>query len=318
MPLLVAINGWRPEPWLECFRRLGAARGLPGDEIVDARQRFDPEAVTYAAVWQPAAGLLARLPNLRAIFNLGAGVDALLADRTLPDVPLFRIIDEDLTRRMTEWITLQVLYHARQMPAYRRQQAARLWRPLDQAAAKDIRIGIMGMGVLGKDAAGMLARLGFALAGWSRSGHGLAGIEEFSGRDALPAFLARTDILVVLLPLTQDTHAILDRNLFAQLARGGPLGGPVLINAGRGGLQVEDDVVQALGDGTLIGASLDVFAAEPLAPSSPLWTHPGVVITPHVAADSAPEALVSGIFRTIAAVERGENPPNRVDRRTGY
>lgn len=313
MTILVAIQSWDPAPWIERFRRLGAGR-----TIIDAREPFDPAAIRHAAVWKPQPGLLRTLPNLKGIFNLGAGVDALLGDSTLPDVPLFRIVNPDLTQRMTEYTVLQTLFHMRQMPAYLALQQERRWEPLDQPGAGDLRVGIMGMGVLGRDSAEVLMRLGFKVAGWSRSRQEMPGLEAFAGEAELTAFLARTDILVVLLPLTETTRGILNRDLFAKLARNGALGGPVIINAGRGGLQVEADILAALDDGTLRGASLDVFEPEPLAATSRLWTHPKAVITPHVAADSTPEALVSCLLADIAAFEAGRKLPNEVDRRTGY
>lgn len=313
MTLLIAVSVWDPAPWAARFRA-----ALPGREVVVAGEPHDPASIRYAAVWKPAPGLLAGLPNLRAIFNLGAGVDALLSDKTLPDVPLFRIVNADLTRRMTEWVVLQALYHARQMPAYLAAQAERRWAPLDQPAMHELRVGIMGMGVLGQDSAALLAALGFRVAGWSRTGQAVAGVEMFGGKAGLDPFLARTDILVVLLPLTPETRGILDRALFGKLARDGALGAPVLINAGRGGLQVEADIAAALADGTLRGASLDVFEHEPLNPQSPLWTAPNVVITPHVAADSTPDGLVAGLAADIAAFERGGMPASLVDRRQGY
>lgn len=313
MSLLIAIRGWSPDQWIERFRK--AAHPRP---VLDARAAFDPGAIHYAAVWKPEPGLLARLPNLRAIFNLGAGVDALIGDPTLPDVPLCRIVNADLTARMTEYVVLQCLMHLRQVKAYRRQQAERRWQPIDQPAATDVRVGIMGMGVLGQDAAEVLVRLGFRVAGWSRSPKAVAGVETFAGDEGLAPFLARTDILVVLLPLTPQTRGILNRDLFRRLARDGVLGGPILVNAGRGGLQVEADILAALDDGTLRGASLDVFETEPLPASSPLWAHPGVILTPHVAADSTPEALVEGILANIALHEREGRLNDVVDRRTGY
>ncbi|MCA0400801.1 MAG: glyoxylate/hydroxypyruvate reductase A [Proteobacteria bacterium] len=313
MSILITARRWDITPWVERFRRLG-----PDRVVHDGREPFDPAAIRYAAVWRPEPGLLASLPNLKAIFNLGAGVDALLQDKTLPDVPIIRIINPDLTQRMSEWVILQVLYHFRQLPAHRAAQMARHWLSIDQPAASSVRVGIMGMGVLGQDAAEMLIRLGFQVAGWSRTPKAMTGLRSFSGAAELPAFLAQTDILVVLLPLTPETDGILNRDLFAQLARGGALGAPVLINAGRGGLQREADILVALDDGTLGGASLDVFEVEPLPEESPLWAHPKVVVTPHCAADSTPDGLVAGILADIAAFERGEKLVNLVDRRAGY
>jgi glyoxylate/hydroxypyruvate reductase len=313
MSLLVAINGWSPDEWVARFRV--AAAPLP---VFDARAWFDPASIHYAAVWKPEPGLLAGLPNLRAIFNLGAGVDALLADKTLPDVPLCRIVNPDLTARMTEYVALHCLMHLRQASAYRVLQAEARWRPLPQPSAREVRVGIMGMGVLGIDAAEVLMRLGFQVAGWSRKRANLPGVAAFAGESELSAFLARTDILVVLLPLTPQTRGILSRDLFMKLAHEGALGGPILINAGRGGLQVEADILACLADGTLKAASLDVFESEPLSASSPLWQHPGVIVTPHVAADSTPEALVSVVLENIALHEREGRLMDVVDRKAGY
>jgi glyoxylate/hydroxypyruvate reductase A len=176
----------------------------------------------------------------------------------------------------------------------------------------------MGLGVLGRDAAEALVRLGFRVAGWSRRPSSVPGIETFHGAAELDRFLGRTDILVSLLPLTPETRGILAMPLFEKLARGGALGGPVLVNAGRGGLQVEADIAEAIERGTLIGASLDVFQQEPLDPKSRLWPLQNVVITPHAAAASAPAALVPPILRQIAAFEAGAPLENVVDRTSRY
>jgi glyoxylate/hydroxypyruvate reductase A len=313
MSLLVAIKGWSPDEWVARFRAAAAPR-----PVLDARGDFDPATIRYAAVWKPEPGLLARLPNLKAIFNLGAGVDALLGDNTLPDVPICRIVNPDLTARMTEYVVLQCLMHLRQAPAYRALQADARWKPLHQPSAREVRVGIMGMGVLGKDAAEVLSRIGFQVAGWSRKRAIAPGVETFAGESEFSAFLARTDILVALLPLTPETRGLLNRDLFAQLARDGVLGGPILVNAGRGGLQVEADILACLDDGTLKAASLDVFETEPLPADSHFWRHPGVIVTPHVAADSTPEALVSVVLDNIALYEREGRLMDVVDRGAGY
>ncbi|MDK9696055.1 MAG: glyoxylate/hydroxypyruvate reductase A [Siculibacillus sp.] len=315
MSLLVAIRGWTPDAWIERLRRLA-----PEHVVLDAREAFDPETVTHAAVWKPEPGLLGRLPNLRAVFNLGAGVDALLADPKLPDVPIARIVDPDLTRRMTEWVTMNVLVHHRQVRRHAENQRRTVWGTLAQPAARDVTVGVMGLGVLGRDAAEVLIRLGFHVTGWSRSPRDIDGIECFAGTYGLGPFLERTDILVVLLPLTDDTRGILDRDLFARLKRDNHMGGPVLINAGRGGLQVETDILAALDEGVLAAASLDVFESEPLSPTSPLWAHPRVTITPHCAADSDAEALARVIVAAVRREEAGEGiaAETLVDRTAGY
>ena len=319
MTLLLAINGagenWTTRPWADRF----AAR-LPGRAIVDAAgARQNPGAVRYAAVWKPEPGLLAQLPNLQAIFNLGAGVDALLADPTLPaHVPLVRIVNDDLTKRMTEYVVLHVLMTHRRQMLFVAQQAAKIWNAPDQWAAGDVRVGLLGLGELGRDAGGVLSRIGFKMAGWSRSQRTLPGIDCFAGTDGFAPFLARTDILVALLPLTPDTRGILNRATFTGLARDGVLGKPVIINAGRGGLQIEADILQALDDGTLGGATLDVFETEPLPLTSRLWSHPLVTISPHNAADSSPGALSDDVVAQILAHEAGQPLRHVVDRAKGY
>jgi glyoxylate/hydroxypyruvate reductase len=279
----------------------------------------DPSAIGYALVWKPPRGLLATLPHLTAIFSLGAGVDHFIFQEDLPNVPIVRVVSPDLTQRMTEWVTLQVLMHHRRQRIYDRYQAERRWQELRQPAAAEVRVGIMGLGRLGRDAAEVLSRIGFRVAGWSRRPTTVAGVASFDGAGGLDAFLARTDILVCLLPLTPETRGILSMPLFAKLARDGALGrGPVLINGGRGGLQVEADIAAAIERGILAGASLDVFAEEPLDPASPLWRLPNVIVTPHVAAASDPATIAPEIIRQIIAYEAGEPLANLVDRAAAY
>jgi glyoxylate/hydroxypyruvate reductase A len=310
--VLIASGNWAPEPWAVPF---AAEPHRPLSIWPDVPDR---EAIHYVLAWRPPAEAFADLPNLKAVFSLGAGVDHVVGNPALPDVPVVRVVDPDLTMRMTEWVTLQVLLHHRQHLAYARQQQQHRWHELRQPVASDVRVGIMGLGELGRDAAEVLARIGFKVAGWSRSPKEVPGIESFHGEDGLTAFLGRTDILVALVPLTPDTRGILNASIFDRLARDGVLGGPVLINGGRGGLQVEADILAALDDGRLIGASLDVFEPEPLRADSPFWEHPRVVITPHAAASSEPDVLAKGIYRQILAFEAGEPLPNLVDVTRGY
>jgi glyoxylate/hydroxypyruvate reductase A len=229
------------------------------------------------------------------------------------------MVDPDLTQRMTEWVVWQCLDWLRQGKLYRRQQAARAWvDDRDQPAAHEVRVGVMGLGVLGTDAVAALRRLRFDVAGWSRSPKSIEDVPAFHGAEGLKAFLARTDILVSLLPLTDDTRGILNAELIAGLAQGGRLGGPVLINAGRGGLQVEADILAAIDRGALQGASLDVFETEPLPTDSPLWSHPAVTITPHNSAMSHPDAIARAIAGQIRTLEAGGALRNVIDLRRGY
>ena len=277
--------------------------------------------IDYALVWNPPHGLLRTLPTLKLIVSVGAGVDGILSDPELPDVPIVRYVDPDLTQRMVEYVVLHVLYHHRRMSEFRELQGQRHWEYLPEPAAHELRIGIMGLGVLGAAASKLLAALGYQLRGWSRSRKHLEGVACFAGIAELEAFLAATDILVVLLPLTPATRGIINRQLLRGLARQGPAGGlpgPVLINAGRGGLQVDADIVAALGAAELYAASLDVFETEPLPQASPLWSHPRVVITPHNAAESVPAAIVRYAFEQVRKHARGEPLANLIDRHKGY
>jgi glyoxylate/hydroxypyruvate reductase len=307
--ILLATGSMDPGPWA---RAVGT--GDPARRLFVWPDLPDPSEIGYLLTWNPQRKILSALPNLKAILSLGAGVDHLIGSDDLPDVPIIRVVNPDLTQRMSEWIVLQVLVHHRQHLAYDRQQLAREWREREQPAAAEIRIGIMGLGVLGRDAAEILLRLGFQVSGWSRGAKSIPDIACFHGADGLTRFLAQTDILVTLLPLTPETRGILSKSLFAELARDGALGGPILINAGRGGLQIEADIVDAIERGVLIGASLDVFESEPLDAKSPLWALPNVVITPHAAAASMPNAIVPPLLRQIAAFEAGAPFENLVNR----
>jgi glyoxylate/hydroxypyruvate reductase A len=314
MTILLSTGIWPVEDWLRPLAKLAPGRRV----VVAGGDDYDPAEVRYALVWKPPVGLLAGLPNLAAIFSLGAGVDHILADPTLPAAPLARIVDPDLTMRMTEWVVLQVLFHHRQTFGYMRLQAEKRWAEFRQPAAAEVRVGVMGLGVLGRDAVEVIARLGFDTAGWSRSAQEIPGVACFHGNEGFDAFLARTDILVCLLPLTPETQGLIDRRLLSKLPRDGALGGAVLINAGRGGQQVAADVLAALDDGTLVGASLDVFETEPLPEDSPFWSHPKVLVYPHVAAASDANALARLILRQIERVETGLPPEHLVDRVRGY
>ena len=315
MALLIACSS-RGEEFAAVARSLA-----PNLDLRVAPEIGNPTDIRYALAWWPQPGLLKSLPNLQLIVSVGAGVDHLYSDPDLPDVPIVRFVDPDLTGRMVEYVALHVLYHHRRMSEFRELQARKVWKYLPEPAAHEVRVGLMGLGVLGSAAADALKTFGYQVRGWSRSRKSLAGVACHAGEGELDAFLAETDILAVLLPLTPQTRGTIDRALIAKLSRRGRderLPGPVLINAGRGGLQVDADILAALEAGELYAASLDVFEAEPLPHSSPLWSHPRVVVTPHNAAESAPAAIVRYALRQIAALRRGEPLQNLVDRGRGY
>lgn len=316
--LALLINGgtdnWSPQRWMERFGDVCKDRRL----VLLPDDRVDPADVHYAAVWKPTRGALSAFPNLRAIFNLGAGVDALMEDPSLPKVPVVRVAIGDLTSRMTEYVVMHVLMHHRQQLYLSRCQQQKKWEPRFQWAAGEIEVGIMGLGTLGRDAAEVLHRLGFRVSGWSATPKSIPGVRCFAGQANLAPFLSRTNVLVCLLPLTAETRHILNRNLFSQLNHDSPLGAPVLINAGRGGLQVEADILECLTDGTLGSATLDVFESEPLPGQSPLWSHRRVIVTPHNAADTDPTEISGYVARQIELFEAGKPLDNVVDVSRGY
>lgn len=307
-------ENWSPQRWKTRFDDVCGDRRV----LMLPDSGFDPAEVHYAAVWKPRPGELAAFANLRVIFNLGAGVDALMADASLPDVPLVRVAVSDLTERMTEYVVLHVLMHHRQELYLRESQRLKRWAPKSQWAAGAVTVGIMGLGTLGANAAGVLRRIGFRVVGWSRSAKQIDGVECFHGSPQLEPFLQQTDILVCLLPLTPDTRHALNRDVFTKLNRNSPLGAPVLINAGRGGLQNEADILKCLDDGTLGAASLDVYETEPLPTDSPFWSHPKVVLTPHNAADTDPDEISKYVAQQIERFEAGGALENVVDRGRGY
>jgi glyoxylate/hydroxypyruvate reductase A len=318
--LLIATKGWNAEEWRRCFGAL-----LPDRQILVTERdglyhgpADDLAHVHYGLVWKPRQELLDALPALKVIFSLGAGVDHVLTLPRLPEVPLVRTVDDDLTGRMVEYVAWQALHHLRHGADYRRLQGEHRWGDLEQPAAHEVSVGIMGLGVMGMASADVLLRLGFQMRGWTRTPRDVPRVEVFAGPDALDSFLAGTDILVSLLPLTPETRGLVDGALLRKLRRDRALGGPVFINAGRGGTHVEADLVEALRDGTLSGASLDVFEEEPLPADSPLWDLDNLVITPHIAAVSNAPALAAQVASQIKAFERGEPLKNRVDPKRGY
>jgi len=274
----------------------------------------DPADIDYALVWRPEPGLLAALPNLKLILSLGAGVDHLLGDPQLPrHLPIVRLVDPHMTAAMSEYVVLQVLRLHRRDLDYRAQQEARDWRELDQKNAADRRVGILGFGELGQDAAHKLKALGFDVAGWSRSAKTAAGIATYAGAAGFPPLLARSEILVCLLPLTPETEGILNARSLALLPQGA-----ALVNAARGAHLVEEDLLAALASGQVSAAVLDVFADEPLPLGHPFWHHPRIVVTPHVAAFTNPATAAPIILDNIRRFEEGRPLLNRVDPARGY
>lgn len=274
----------------------------------------DPESVEFALVWKHQAGILAGFPNLRCISSLGAGVDALLEDRGLPSgVPLVRIVDEGLKQSMAEYVCLGALDYFRQFEQYRQQQAACIWQARPVRHIGTMGVGILGLGELGSHVAGRLAAIGFPVQGWSRTRKSSAGIPSYYGDEGLAAFLAASDILVCLLPLTPATSGILDARLFRQLPAGA-----YIINVARGEHLVEPDLLAAIDSGRLSGALLDVFRLEPLPQDHSFWTHPRIRITPHIASITNPDSAVLQVLENYHRALSGRPLLNRVDPQRGY
>ncbi|MEZ3498690.1 glyoxylate/hydroxypyruvate reductase GhrA [Pantoea sp. KPR_PJ] len=299
--------------WLEGMqRRLPQARvrhWQPGDEA----------AADYAIVRKPPRELLAGRPGLRGVFAMGAGVDDILAqlarypDMLSPSVPLVRLEDTGMGRQMQEYAVYCVLGWYRRFDDYRQLQQQAQWQPLELAAYEAFTVGVMGAGVLGMSVIHALKPWGFPLRVWSRSPKQIAGVTSFAGREALDAFLHGTQVVINLLPSTPETTDLFDARTLSQLPQGA-----CLLNMARGTQVVEDDLLAALESGQLRAAALDVFQQEPLPPHHPLWRHPRVTVTPHIAALTRVDEAIEAIARAIEACEAGRQPSGCVDRLRGY
>ena len=282
---------------------------------VHGRDEYDPAGIDYALTFRPPPGLLATFPNLRVVFSLGAGVEAFLADPDYPrHVPLTRFVDHTLSRDMAHYSVLHVLIHYRRQRHFDALQREHKWRQNYMTRPpQDVRIGVLGLGEIGTVIAERLRDLDFTMAGWSRTRKDVRGVESFAGRDQLQAFLARSDILICVLPLTPETRHILNKDTFAMLPKDA-----YVINIARGSHLNEADLIAALDSGHLSGAALDVFETEPLPPDSPLWDHPKITLSPHIAAISDPHAMAKVAVDGIADYEAGRPLKNVVDFAKGY
>ncbi|ELQ6240235.1 glyoxylate/hydroxypyruvate reductase GhrA [Cronobacter sakazakii] len=282
-------------------------------------QPGDNAAADYALVWHPPYDMLRGRVDLKAIFALGAGVDSLLSRlNEYPDllpsgVPLYRMEDTGMAAQMQEYAISQVLHWFRRFDDYAALQREARWEPLEEYRLADFQVGVLGAGVLGGQVAQSLSRMGFPVCCWSRSRKALPGVESFAGPDELPAFLRGTRVLINLLPNTTETVGIINAQLLAALNDNA-----YVLNLARGVHLVEEDLLAALDRGKVKGAMLDVFHQEPLPVDSPLWRHPRVRITPHVAAVTRPEEAVAFIAQSIARIERGDMPQGQVDVARGY
>ncbi|GGY01320.1 glyoxylate/hydroxypyruvate reductase A [Litchfieldella qijiaojingensis] len=273
----------------------------------------DPAQVRYLAAWQPPEHLADTFPNLELVFSIGAGVDQFDLSCIPAHIPVVRMVEAGLVAGMIEYATLAVLAAHRDWLTYIAQQREGVWKPMPVRTASSRRVGVLGMGVLGKAVLEKLHGFGFQCAGWSRSEKDMPGIECFAGEDGLQNFLARTDILVCLLPLTAETRGILSHQLFRHLPQGA-----VLINLGRGDHLVEADLLDALDNNQLSAAILDVCRVEPLPQNHPIWRHPRILLTPHIASMTQPDTSAEAVLDNIRRHREGLPLIGLVDRERGY
>jgi glyoxylate/hydroxypyruvate reductase A len=296
----------KPEPWLAGFRE-----ALPGVDITV----WEPGALPadHAVVWSPPQQFLDEQAGLKGIFNIGAGVDALLKLKLPAGAALVRIEDGGMAVQMAEFVAHAVSRHFRELDVYDREQPQARWGFRKPNRRVDFPVGILGLGVLGQRVAQSLLHFEFPVRGWSRNPRALAGVDCFSGAEQFDAFLRGTKILVCLLPLTPDTTGIMNREHLSKLLPAG-----YVINVARGAHLVDDDLIALIDSGHLAGAALDVFRTEPLPPDHPFWRHPKVTVTPHTSARTLRDETIAQIAGKIRAMERGEPVAGVVDVRRGY
>jgi glyoxylate/hydroxypyruvate reductase A len=285
-------------------------------EVIDhsATPDYDPAGIEYAVVWHPPEGVLAGLPDLKAVCNLGAGVDAILHDPAFPDhVPIVRLIDPAMTRDMSQWVTYWVLHHARGFERFRTAQAAATWTPKGYGDPAKTTVGFLGFGEMAKRCARDLLPYGYRVCAWARTPKSDDAVETFAGPEGLDALLPQTDILVCLLPLTPDTEGLLNAATLARLPQGA-----AVINAGRGRELVLNDLLAAMQNGHIAGATLDVTDPEPLPDGHAAWSQPNLHITPHVSALTYPRTAAGVVVGSIRTLMAGGTPDGVVDRVRAY
>lgn len=285
------------------------------EAVLAELEDYRPDEIAYFAGFRPPPGFLKTLPNLKAVLSLGAGIDGFLLDPAFPrHLPLVRFVDPTLMHEMAQYVVMHVLIVHRDQRFFDSAQREGKWRQrMLERASRDTRIGILGLGDIGATIAKSLLPFDFQLSGWSRRRKDIPGVKSFAGETELPAFLAQCDYCVCVLPLTEDTKGIMNAEFFARLPKGA-----FVINVARGGHLIEEDLIAALDSGHLSGAVLDVFQAEPLPEDSPIWTHPKITATPHIAGITDPKAALAYVADCVARFETGQKPENVVDLKKGY
>ena len=308
MALLYKADPVRGEHWRRLF-----AEHAPDIQWRAWPDIGDPRDIQYLAAWQAPDDIETVLPNLEVLFALSAGVDQLDLGRLPPTLPVVRLLDPGITQGMCEYASFAVLSLHRDMVRYRQQQAERCWQAHRLVPAQQRRVGVMGLGLQARQILATLQTFGFALSGWARSEHRIEGVDCFAGAEQLPVFLGQCDIVVCVLPLTEQTQGILNRQLFQLLPKGA-----ALVNMGRGGHLVEADLLAALAVGQLSAAVLDVLEQEPAPADHPFWQHPQILLTPHIAAMTQPESAFAVLLENIRRHQRGDSMLGLVDRERNY
>ena len=306
MRITVCCTDTKIPPWLE-----GLRAAFPEADVQEWRPGAPP--ADHAVVWAPPQQFLDEQQGLQAVFNIGAGVDALMKLRLPPDTLVVRLDDAGMSVQMAEFVCHAVIRHFRELDGYERDTAQGKWTFRKPRARADFPVGVLGLGVLGKRVAQAVAGFEFPVRGWSRSAHPVEGVECFAGAGQFDEFLAGTRVLVNLLPLTPETENILDRRTLGLLRPGG-----YVINVARGAHLVDEDLLALVDSGHLAGAALDVFRTEPLPPEHPFWREPKITVTPHTSARTLRDESIAQIAGKIRALQRGEPIAGVVDRDKGY
>jgi glyoxylate/hydroxypyruvate reductase A len=297
------------EPWARDF-----AQALPQAETVVWQEGQTLAPCDYAVLWAPAPALLDQLSRVKAIFLMGAGVDAILKfGDALPDVPVIRLGDAGMGEQMADYVAYAVLRYFRRFDEYEQQARQGLWNPLAARKKEAFTVGVLGLGKLGIPVAQALRQLGFPVRGWSRTAKNLPGVDCHAGMASLDEFLSGTRVLVCMLPLTPETNNLLDRARLSMLPEGA-----YLVNVARGAQVAEPDLLALIRTGHIAGATLDVFRNEPLPAPHPFWSEPRITITPHISALTVREDAVRQIAHKITLLEQGEHVADVVDRNRGY
>ena len=283
-----------------------------GEESIEVWPNIkNPDHVSMALVWKHESGSLANLPNLKGISSFGAGVDNILEDAQLPDVPVARIVDNDLANSMANFVTTIINSHKLRFDEYAQQQSLSLWKP--RSARRGNKVGILGLGELGQQTAKYLCHAGFDVSGWSRAQKDMDGVHSVTGIEAFNDVISESDYLVCLLPLTKDTKGVINKSVLSAMKSTA-----VLVNVARGGHVYEEDLIEALYDKTIAHAYLDVFDQEPLPAAHPYWRTPNLTITPHVSAVTNIDTAISQIIDNYQRLTSGEAMVNTIDRSKGY